>query len=53
MNNSIKKTPEQLRSYRWLGPDTLRAFGHRSRLKQLGYDDSRIEGLLVSESSAA
>ena len=38
MNNSIKKTPEQLRSYRWLGPDTLRAFGHRSRLKQLGYD---------------
>jgi dihydroxy-acid dehydratase len=27
-----------LRSYRWLGPDTLRAFGHRSRLKQLGYD---------------
>jgi dihydroxy-acid dehydratase len=33
-----KKSPERLRSYRWLGPDTLRAFGHRSRLKQLGYD---------------
>jgi dihydroxy-acid dehydratase len=37
MTNS-RKTPEQLRSYRWLGPDTLRAFGHRSRLKQFGYD---------------
>jgi dihydroxy-acid dehydratase len=33
-----KKSPERLRSYRWLGPDTLRAFGHRSRLKQFGYD---------------
>jgi dihydroxy-acid dehydratase len=32
------KTPEELRSYRWLGRDDLRAFGHRSRLKQLGYD---------------
>jgi dihydroxy-acid dehydratase len=38
MNNSAKKSPERLRSYRWLGPDTLRAFGHRSRLKQFGYD---------------
>ncbi len=38
MNNGIKKSPERLRSYRWLGPDTLRAFGHRSRLKQFGYD---------------
>ena len=35
---SPKKSPEQLRSYRWLGPETLRAFGHRSRLKQFGYD---------------
>ena len=23
--------PEHLRSYRWFGPQTLRAFGHRSR----------------------
>src|ERR1700722_4189088 len=37
MTNS-RQTPEQLRSSRWLGPDTLRAFGHRSRLKQFGYD---------------
>jgi dihydroxy-acid dehydratase len=29
--------PEDLRSFRWFGPDTLRGFGHRSRLKQLGY----------------
>ena len=35
---TIRKSPEQLRSYRWLGPGTLRAFGHRSRLKQFGYD---------------
>jgi dihydroxy-acid dehydratase len=33
-----RKSPEQLRSYRWLGPETLRGFGHRSRLKQFGYD---------------
>ena len=35
---SPKRSPKQLRSYRWLGPDTLRAFGHRSRLQQFGYD---------------
>jgi dihydroxy-acid dehydratase len=35
---SPKRSPNQLRSYRWLGPDTLRAFGHRSRLQQFGYD---------------
>jgi len=35
---SSKKSPEQLRSHRWFGPETLRAFGHRSRLKQFGYD---------------
>jgi len=28
---------EELRSYRWFAPDTLRGFGHRSRLKQMGY----------------
>src|SRR5579859_2939223 len=31
------KTPETLRSYRWWGPQDLRSFGHRSRLKQMGY----------------
>jgi dihydroxyacid dehydratase/phosphogluconate dehydratase len=31
------RKPEKLRSLRWFGPDTLRGFGHRSRLKQLRY----------------
>ena len=35
---SKTKSPEQLRSYRWLGRNDLRSFGHRSRLRQFGYD---------------
>src|SRR5271156_3586402 len=35
---SNKKSAEELRSYRWLGKNDLRSFGHRSRLRQLGYD---------------
>jgi dihydroxyacid dehydratase/phosphogluconate dehydratase len=35
---SRTKSPEQLRSYRWLGRNDLRSFGHRSRLRQFGYD---------------
>src|SRR5688500_17518484 len=34
---SPRKRPEDLRSHRWLGPDDLRSFGHRSRMKQMGY----------------
>jgi dihydroxy-acid dehydratase len=34
---SAKKL-EDLRSRRWFGPDDLRAFGHRSRARQMGYD---------------
>ncbi len=33
-----RKTPEQLRSHRWFGVQDLRSFGHRSRLRQMGYD---------------
>jgi dihydroxy-acid dehydratase len=33
-----RKKPEDLRSHRWLGVQDLRAFGHRSRLRQIGYD---------------
>ncbi len=33
-----KKKPEDLRSHRWLGVTDLRSFGHRSRLRQFGYD---------------
>lgn len=32
-----KKSPEQLRSYRWFSGENLRAFTHRSRAKQMGY----------------
>ena len=32
-----RKTPEQLRSHRWLGVEDLRAFGHRSRMAQMGF----------------
>ncbi len=33
----VHKKPEELRSYRWFGPDDLRSFGHRARAKQMGY----------------
>jgi dihydroxy-acid dehydratase len=38
------RKPEDLRSFRWFGPDSLRAFGHRSRLKQLGYRQEDFTG---------
>ena len=38
MSMERKKTPEQLRSYRWLGRNDLRSIGQRSRLRQFGYD---------------
>jgi len=34
----MPKQPEDLRSHRWLGVQDLRSFGHRSRLRQIGYD---------------
>jgi dihydroxy-acid dehydratase len=33
-----------LRSERWFGPDDLRSFGHRSRLKGAGFDDVDFMG---------
>ena len=36
--------PEDLRSHRWYGVPTLRAFGHRSRTAQMGYDKSDYAG---------
>ena len=33
-----RKKPEDLRSHRWFGMPDLRAFGHRSRIKQIGFD---------------
>src|SRR5258708_16370181 len=39
-----RKRPEELRSHRWFGVNDLRAFGHRSRLRQLGYDSPDWDG---------
>jgi dihydroxy-acid dehydratase len=39
-----KKKPEDLRSYRWFGPDTMRGFSHRSRMLQLGYKREDFTG---------
>ncbi len=39
-----RKKPEELRSHRFFAPDTQRGFGHRSRHKQLGYNDDEFMG---------
>src|SRR5579885_3203223 len=39
-----KKAPTELRSHRWFGVDDLRAFGHRSRAKQMGYARADFAG---------
>ena len=39
-----RKKPEDLRSHRWFGVDDLRAFGHRSRIKQLGFATEDFKG---------
>jgi len=36
--------PEDLRSYRWFGPNDLRSFGHRSRARQMGLGPADWEG---------
>jgi dihydroxy-acid dehydratase len=41
---STRKTPEQLRSYRWYGVNDLRSFGHRSRTAQMGYASQEYLG---------
>src|SRR3954469_15368047 len=39
-----RKKPEDLRSHRWLGVADRRSFGHRSRLRQIGYDADDWQG---------
>ncbi len=39
-----KKRPEELRSHRWFGVKDLRSFGHRSRVKQMGFDETDYQG---------
>jgi dihydroxy-acid dehydratase len=41
---SPRKRPEELRSHRWLGVSDLRAFGHRARLRQGGFDADDWKG---------
>jgi dihydroxy-acid dehydratase len=38
------RDPRRLRSQRWFAPDDLRSFGHRSRLRQMGYAAEEAEG---------
>jgi dihydroxy-acid dehydratase len=40
----MRKAPEELRSFRWFGPQTMRGFSHRSRMKQLGYRQEDFTG---------
>jgi dihydroxy-acid dehydratase len=44
MATARKRKPEELRSHRWYGVQDLRAFGHRSRTAQMGYDRSDYAG---------
>ncbi|MDQ3620874.1 MAG: L-arabinonate dehydratase [Verrucomicrobiota bacterium] len=37
-------TAEQLRSWRWFGPNDLRSFGHRSRARQMGLGPEDWQG---------
>ncbi|MFO1063398.1 MAG: L-arabinonate dehydratase [Pirellulales bacterium] len=39
-DSDASRDPKQLRSARWFSPDDLRSFGHRSRLKGMGFDDA-------------
>ena len=41
---SKRKTPEELRSHRWYGPQDLRSFGHRSRTLQMGHSHQDYKG---------
>jgi dihydroxy-acid dehydratase len=41
---SKRKRPEELRSHRWYGADDRRAYDHRSRTGQMGYDRSDYAG---------
>jgi dihydroxy-acid dehydratase len=36
--------PEELRSFRWFGPNDLRSFGHRSRARQMGLAPADWQG---------
>ncbi|MCT7377037.1 L-arabinonate dehydratase [Chelativorans salis] len=37
MTNAKRRSPQDLRSARWMAPDDFRSFGHRSRTMQMGF----------------
>ena len=39
-----RKKAEEFRSHRWFGVEDLRSFGHRSRIKQIGYSPADYAG---------
>ena len=39
-----RKNPEELRSHRWFGKESMRTFNHRSRMAQLGLDEADYRG---------
>ena len=39
-----RKRPEDLRSHNWLDGDSMRAFAHRGRLRQLGFSPDDFAG---------
>jgi len=43
-NGKTRLSPDQLRSFRWFGPNDLRSFGHRSRARQMGLGPEDWEG---------
>ena len=44
MHSRTRLAADQLRSHRYLGPDDLRSFGHRSRQKQAGFTTEDFSG---------
>jgi dihydroxy-acid dehydratase len=41
---TARKTPQELRSHRWFGVDSMRGFGHRSRTYEMGYTREDFAG---------
>ena len=41
---TTRRSPEELRSHRWFGVDTMRAFGHRSRTYEMGFTREDFAG---------
>jgi dihydroxy-acid dehydratase len=44
VTSNRKIDPKDLRSFRWYGEQDMRSFGHRSRAKQMGYDETDFGG---------